>query len=320
MKRYVFKLFLFLLCFFFLAFLIQRLFFAGIKKISVGDYGVFNSIETGSINTEMLISGSSRGYYHYNPEILKDVTGLTCYNISTNGSDLGVQLPILRWYMDKNRPPRYLIQNIDVFIGEIDPTIYEPFKFLPYLNNYSLYGGLLRLDKRWWFHKYVPITNLVYYGKDFHIKFSEELFQSLYKKPDTLIMGYFPRNSQWPNDQYEADYLKKNARGFRYTLSQAYRQYLNELAGLCQEHSIQLVLVISPEYDKFITLQINRREIVEYYMRLSDANGLWFFDFSESALCKNRKYFYNFTHLNSEGADLFSRELAAKLKNRIMGN
>jgi len=317
MKKLIFKSTSFLAGFFLLALMIQLLLFFAIRRIHIGDFGVLNAIANGMINTEMLICGSSRGYVHYNPVILEKTTEISCYNISANGSDLGVQLPILKWYLEKNRTPRFLVQNIDVFTEEIDPVIYEPFKFLPYLNNNSLFQGLSRIDKRWWLHKYIPCSNLIYFGKDFQSNLIKELYQSLYKKKDYLIRGYFPRKNSKFNDTYASDFLRRHAAGFHYSLSQAYKEYLGELINICRNHHIQLVLVICPEYAKFMALQTNRKEIIDYYVRLSQDNGLWFFDFSHSEVCHNREYFYNFTHMNSEGADKFSRELASELKKKI---
>jgi hypothetical protein len=317
MKKLLFKSTFFLFGFFLLGFALQLLITAAVRKIHIGDFGVLNAIENGTINAEILISGSSRGYFHYNPEILTELTGKSCFNISFNGSGLEIQVPALKWYLDRNKPPRFLIQNIDIFAGEIDPVVFMPYKFIPYLQNDNLYKGLLLLDGQWWLHKYVPCTNLIYFNKSFQKRLIREFYLSFRKKSDYLIRGYQPSMLHF-SDKYEKEYLRQHASGLHYTITRAYRSYLEELIDLCQTRGIQLILVMSPEYEKIMPLEVTRQEVIDYYVRLSHEKGLPFFDFSQSEICRQRELFYNFTHMNWEGADQFSRELALLLKKTVL--
>jgi len=270
------------------------------KQIRIGDFGVLNAINNGIINSAILISGSSRGYVQYSPTIIAQEIGLSCFNISFNASDLGLQVAILRWYLAKNKPPRYLIQNIDIFNSDISPSVYEPFKFIPYLDNRELYHGLLQINRRWCFHKYIPISNLINFGKNFQSKMAQVMFRLILGKGDYLIQGYFPRYNQWISEEYERKFMLENAAGKCYSISPTYIKYIKELVKICQEHEIQLILVISPEYKKFIELQLNRNDIIKFYLCLSNENNLWLYDYSDSYICSQKKYFYNFTHMNAD--------------------
>ena len=58
------------------------------RNINVGEYGVLNKINEGKINTDILISGSSRALKAVNPEIIKIKTGIKIENRSSNDSTI----------------------------------------------------------------------------------------------------------------------------------------------------------------------------------------------------------------------------------------
>lgn len=317
MKRTLVRISIFIGGFLLLTVLLQGIIFFITRRIKIGDFGVLNAIENGIINTEMLVCGSSIGQSHYDPEILSEVTGISCYNIGLSGSALGVQLPALKWYLDKNRSPRFIIQNIDIFIGEIDSYIYEPYKYLPYLNNENLYKGLLRINHQLWLHKYVPIANLIYFNKDFQRSIFLGYFASLKGKKDILTRGYFPNDRPWIGEKLEKEFQKRNAGGIRYNVSKANQGYLRELADVCQKRKIQLIFVISPEKENIVALETNRKEITEFYSQFCNEKRIWFLDLSHSDLSQESELWVNMTHMKAKGAERFSRELGAKIKAKI---
>jgi len=317
MRRFFNKLALFLAISFLLSILIQLALFGAIRKISVGDFGVLNAISRGDVNAEMLICGSSRAYVQYDPEILEGISGLSCYNIGINGSGMEVQLAVLKWYLDKNTAPRVLLQNIDVFGGEKSSSIYQPYRYLPYLGNRELYRGLSRIDKKLWIHRFLPISNLAYFNEDFQKGFMKDVFADIANKPDYLYKGYSSRPRSGIDRINEEMVLKDHAAGFHYRISPEIQACLADFVSLCREHEIRPVFVIAPEYIGFMNMQNNRSDMVSFYRTFSEANGIDLIDYSESEICLSRDYFYNFTHLNAEGSRVFSKDLADKLVRKI---
>ena len=51
-------------------------------------------------------------------------------------------------------------------------------------------------------------------------------------------------------------------------------------------------------------------------MSLAQKYEFKFYDFSDSYLSKDKKYFYNSEHLNKGGSELFSKEVAKILTNK----
>ena len=62
---------------------------------------------------------------------------------------------------------------------------------------------------------------------------------------------------------------------------------------------------------KFVT---NRDELIETYNNYSSKYSIRFYDYSKDSICLDRSYFYNSTHLNKKGSEIFSKKLANDLK------
>jgi hypothetical protein len=281
-----------------------------VKQIEVGEYGILNKINDGKINAEILISGSSRALKAINPQVITKETGLSCYNIASDGSDLGVQLPKLKWYLNHNKKPRILIQDVSQFGGEISNTIYEPFKYIPYISNDSLYYGLLKIDKDFWIHKYIFASNLLYYNFDFYARLIQDLIQNIDKK-DKFINGFLPDNSKWAGN-FEL-YKKQNPKGINCFISEEYSSYLKEMVNFCKNKKIVLVLVVLPNYFRLQEVTKNTDYVFNFYSQLEQVPFIYYLNYVSNDIASDDKNFYNFTHLNFDGANKFSKILAVDL-------
>ena len=64
----------------------------GLRRIKTSEFGIWNSIVGGTINAEILITGSSRALTHYDARILQERLGRSAYNIGLNGSQTDMQV------------------------------------------------------------------------------------------------------------------------------------------------------------------------------------------------------------------------------------
>lgn len=302
---------LFIIGFLALTYAMETTFNLAIRQIEVGEYGVLNKINDGNINAEILINGSSRALKAINPQIITETTGLTCYNIAADGADIGVQLPKLKWYMANNTKPKIIIQDISQFFGGISTTVFEPFKYLPYISNDSLYKGLLKIDDTFWLHKYLPAANIIYYNFDFYYKLFSELRNSAIGN-DHYVNGFLPDSSNWASD-FDL-YKKQNPIGVKSSVEENYKLYLLELKKHCEINDIVLILTILPNYYRLAELAKNTEEISEFYSSLETIPKIYFLDFGNSSISKNEENFYNFTHLNITGANKFSELIVKEIK------
>ena len=58
----------------------------------------------------------------------------------------------------------------------------------------------------------------------------------------------------------------------------------------------------------------NRSEIIQIFEDAARTYTIPFLDYSNDSMNQHKKYFYNASHLNKKGAELFSRQLTQDLK------
>ena len=117
-----------------LAILLNALITSGLRRINTSSFGVWNRIVDGTINAEIVISGSSRALTHYDPRTIEERTGLTAFNIGLNGSQTDMQLARLKTYLRHNKKPSLLIHNLDLFSFQTTHGgVYDPGQYVPYL-------------------------------------------------------------------------------------------------------------------------------------------------------------------------------------------
>lgn len=293
-----------------ISFVIQMFFFTLIKNLEVGELGVINKIVNGKINADVIICGASRSFVGVNPELLEKEIGLSSYNISLNGSRLGAQLPLLKLYLKTNSKPKIIIQELGMYSLSIDEKIFAPYKFLPHLNRDELYNGLKILDSQLWVNKYIPLFNLTYFNTDLQKLLIKDYGIQFENKGDYLEKGFHPNPSEWSID--EENFLR-HPYGIYNEIDEIAQGLLLELVTLCKNENIKLIFINTPEYYKILPLYKYRDRKMEIFKNIANENDIEFLDYSQHELSKERGYFYNFTHLNKNGANEFSNILSVDL-------
>ncbi|GLB52641.1 hypothetical protein NBRC110019_16810 [Neptunitalea chrysea] len=105
-----------------------------IRENNVCDDNVWYEVFEGAINSEVVVFVNSRAVAHYDPCIIEDVSGFSCYNIGLSGTPLN--LLKIRWdaYVNHNLPPKLLILDVDAIILGSGNKLFNKFEYLPYLN------------------------------------------------------------------------------------------------------------------------------------------------------------------------------------------
>lgn len=73
-------------------------------------------------------------------------------------------------------------------------------------------------------------------------------------------------------------------------------------------------MIYAPEYIDGQNFVTNREEAINYFRDISQKHKLTFLDYSQDSLSFNKKYFYNASHLNIGGAQLFTSKPAKDLQ------
>lgn len=287
---------------------------SGLRQIKTSQYGASNRIMQGDINAQIVITGSSRAVSHYDPRVIQATTGRSAFNIGRNGSQTDMQIAVLKAYLEHNRKPEVIVHNLDAFSFVTTREVYDPGQYVPYLGDEEIYQPLRQINKNIWRSRYVPLYGYVVDDMRFNWMLGLRGFVGWSPRED-FYLGFNPRSAKW-TDEFE-HFEASNPHGVSWEIEPAGVRLVEGLIRLCQANGIQLILVYSPEYAKMQRLTNNRPQLFGYFQDLAARYHVPLWDYSSWQYAGSTKYFTNSQHLNAEGAEVFSADLAARLKDYL---
>ena len=314
MRKFLIQFSFFILPIILTGYLLDILISTNLKKSNShaqGEYPTWNAILDGEIKANIIVNGSSRAWVQINPTMIENSLKVPTYNLGIDGHNFWLQNLRYQLFLKNNPKPKLIIHSVDSGTLVKMSELYNPNQFLPFMlwnedikKATSIYKGYTFLDF------YIPLIR--YYGK------SDALMSALKVliRPQTnlikRIKGYQGQDESWNTD---FDKAKKEMKFFKATqdtfLIKIFDNYLKE----CQLNNIKVIFVYPPEYiegQKFIK---NREAgIIANYKNWSVKYNIPFYNFSNDSLCLNKKYFYNATHLNKIGSEIYTNKLIDSLK------
>ncbi len=295
-----------------LALVIQQVLLMGLKHSGEGNIGIMNRVMRGQIDADILISGSSRSMYHFDPRIIEAETKLKAYNIGRDGTKLHEQLELLQLYLLRNKSPAFLIQSLDIWSLQKNDDITDPKQYISWLNYDEVYNPLFQRKRYYFFYRWCPLLSMVRTGGT--LAALRGLFNPLISKTDEL-RGYSPQDLTW-NKDFER-FKAQNPLGIKLTPDPQKIQSLVDILEICKKRGIRVILVFPPEYLETQGFFLNRKDTFKIFKDLADRFQVPFWDYSENPMCSKKAYFYNSQHLNQVGATVFSKSIAQRLKMEI---
>lgn len=256
-------------------------------------YTAWNGIYNDTTYYDLVINGSSRAWVQYDPHILDSILHLNTYNLGIDGSAINRQIIKYHKYCELHGQPKYLLQNIDIFT--MARTFgYEREQFFPYffydkdlLHKADKYEHFTLLEK------YIPYYR--YIGIELH-----DWDAGLYK-------GYCGQDKAWDGSMFsQMDTVQVSSDS---SMLRLFDDFLTEQAHL----GTRVILVYSPIYHGVIDKCPDTSKMYTMYDSLAIKHHLSILNYIEMPLCYDTAYFYNATHLNRQGAEIFTTRLAQDL-------
>lgn len=256
-------------------------------------YAAWNGIYNDTTYYDLVINGSSRAWVQYDPHILDSILHLNTYNLGIDGSAINRQIIKYHKYCELHGQPKYLLQNIDIFT--MARTFgYEREQFFPYffydkdlLHKADKYEHFTLLEK------YIPYYR--YIGIDLH-----DWDAGLYK-------GYCGQDKAGDGSMFsQMDTVQVSSDS---SMLRLFDDFLTEQAHL----GTRVILVYSPIYHIVIDKCPDTGKMYTMYDSLAIKHHLSILNYIEMPLCYDTAYFYNATHLNRQGAEIFTTRLAQDL-------
>ncbi len=281
----------------------------GLRKTEYTQYKEWNNIHGSKINADVLIQGSSHARVQISPTVLDSILQLNTYNIGIDGYAFDVQYARYKIYMQHNRQPKYLIQNMDIETLGKSETPFMREQFLPYLGDSSLKEVLMgTIFPAYYF--YFPF--LKYYHDFKLLKIGILEYLNLKKfEPAKTYKGYETADANWNHD---FEKFKAKDSMISPVVDAHVLNLFDEFLSDCKKRNIQVIIVCCPQYYKFNEMIKNKDGLTEIYEGLSRKYNFPVLDYTSDSLCYDLKYFGGPTHLNKKGSELFSVKLANDIK------
>lgn len=309
-KLLFFKLFQFIIVFFLidlsLGFFAKEIFFSQ----KSGKYSrITYSIKKDS--SDVLIMGSSHANRHYIPEIFEKKLGITSYNAGVQGQQI-IFITALQEMILKRHKPKLIILNIDQDWMYESKEAYERLADLhPYYWDYKTeLDPVLSLNTRFHtlkllFRSYQTNSSIVHVIKYF-LQPQEDFngYRPLYTKMDK------PKPSDLSIVNFEIKTEESQRIDSNFIIM--FKDFINNT----KKNNIGLIFVISPHISHSYGGKVNRS--LELMKSIALKDNIPLIDFSNSkAFNEQYQLFNDPSHLNNDGAILFSNSLADILKEKI---
>lgn len=286
---------------------------AGLRKSRNDYFASWNDLYSSKINADLLIMGSSRAAFHISPRIIDSTLTLNSYNLGLSAWHFDMQYARFKMYLQHNRKPKYIIQNVDVYGFSKRADVADSQQFLPYIQDTILQktirghkGEFDVYQRNIPLLKYKNLQNLAFEGLFTFLNYPD-LYDST-----ANYKGYRGNDYVW-NQDFER-FKKRFPKGAKYTFDKEVKRQFNEFLAFCQHEKIKVFLVYAPEYFEVQPYYKNKSELINLCTESANKYKCHFLDYSKDSLCYNRQYFYNSQHLNKKGAELYSKELGVKVK------
>lgn len=288
----------------------------GLRKSKMQNYAVWNDVYQSRVNADVIINGGSRAKLVLSPKIIDSVLHTNSYNLGINGGYFPIQDAMFKVYLQHNKKPKYIIQNVDFVLFTNGPHLSNSDQYIPYINDTIVRNMADHYEERFTLaelyfpsFKYNNHFNLIKEGVYCYFNTGKRAANGLYK-------GYGATNTDFDDFfskriKNEADYLRNNIDKH---LDAEFAAYLD----FCKANGIQVIFVYGPVLQELMPLvtpdtsAITRRII--YYSRLYHIPYL---SYTTDSLCYHKELFADHIHMNAAGAKLYNEKLANDLKGII---
>ena len=256
------------------------------------EYAGWNDIFHHRINADVIINGSSRAWTQFSPEIIESKLNIQAYNLGIDGSCFNRQALKYEFYRKYNKKPRFVIQNIDCFSTLGWTEGYMKQQYFPYFYNKDFRNKIFKTEPFSFAEKYIPMYRYSHFG-----------IKNLYKGYGPMKKGYFGVESNWDGsvlDMLDSLFFNVDERTLKMFCA---------FLSTAQEEGIKVIMVYAPIYYGATKKIVNIKEMYAVFDSLSMLYNAPILDYYYDEICYDTAYFYNATHLNKKGSELFTTKL-----------
>lgn len=264
-------------------------------------YVGWSKIINEQLDADLLIMGSSRAWVQYSPSILDSILQINTYNMGIDGSGLNRQIiryEVYNHYQAKK--PKYIVLNVDHFSANEWSYGYEREQFFPYMWSPYMRKVISKVEPMSWGERYIPVYRYTTY---------KGLYNVVHEKPwDAMTYkGYLGHDRTWNAAAYE------ELTAFHFNADERVMAMFDQFLKERRAEGIQVIFCYAPIYIGFTNKVENLQDFFDFYKNKAEEYDIPILNYTYSEWSMDTIYFYNASHLNRRGAELFSTQLAHDL-------
>ena len=270
------------------------------KTIKTHEVGKINRVLFSDEKFDITFWGSSTTQNHFNDSLIGAQLNKKAFNFGINGTSFDQYQGLLNHYLDRADSGEIVVIGLDIHGLVKRKALYQPYYYIHTLSNPYMFESLKNIDFGYvWKSEFVPFYKLTQYGKHNLTLIKQELA----KKPKLPKFGFYPQFKSWQAKEE----LGKDG---EIALDSAYANVqvisnLNQIIDKGLKKGIQFIIVATPLF-KNDEKKVKGIETFEKSILALEQKEVKVFNFINHKICMEKDLFYNNTHLNNTGANLFS--------------
>lgn len=263
---------------------------------------------------DYIIGGSSRAHNNFNTPLFDSINDLNGFNIGYEGSGLAQNYITLYLFLKNgNKTKNYLLQIEDNFLIDPKKAFSYPFHdylFISFIGDEIIDECYLKNSSalKFFIWKYVPFIKYAEFNNYYSVK---KLFAKITTDPDMIKQKGYDRLTLTKKKDFPASYYTPIEEELEVDQNNIY--YLDKIKELCTKYNINFIIYSSPTHQKSYEAY-KPKNLHNTLLNYVAQNNIKYFNFLTHPSFKNDSLFYDETHLNANGTDLFTRQFADSVK------
>lgn len=267
--------------------------------------GILGQLRINIENTkeDILIFGSSRASHHYNSLTLASETHLSTYNLGQDGQGMYMNYALLKIILERYQPKMIILDlNLNEFTSE-KKRYDRVSRLLPYYKRYDAVKEVVELRSD--FEK-LKMLSFIY-------PYNSMLLKLLFGRTETQTLsynGYIPLTES-KNPKPETPNPKPETRNPKQQTDHSILNYSVKFLNLIKERNIKCYVFTSPHFtnEKIFSRSVSMIDSI------CDSMGIKYIDLSfTKGISDNSEYFRDVHHLNSKGAEVYTKMIAGMIR------
>ena len=253
-----------------------------------------------SREADVLILGSSRANHSFDCRVLEDSLGMSCYNAGRDGQNMAYDAMVFFTYIERHVPKLVIL---DIASSMMDDSWFESLKEMNCY--YGLADPLDRIidENAKWIDKLKLKSGLYRYNNTW-----QWLLHAYRAKSEADKDGYRPMPVNVKNP-FKVSFVNEKV----FHADNRCVNYLDKIRMACVEKGITLVITYTPSL-----VVVKNGGVDKWVADYCKRTGMLFKDYGRMKMFyEHPELFYDMTHLNKQGAKIFSEVVAKDLKNII---